>query len=179
MRLRLTLTILSDLDLLTLGNIPEFNFKGWVKNSLRTYVGSGITLKIPLPLTAPPSLTLKSVTYSITFDKNKDHAVENWLKSIKKKHRSGAIKSVLRCSLENPCLFAHYDVYPTTFLALSPEKGHIAAKEAGRNTLAPTRAVPVAVTQIPQPTPAQFPENKDEGGDDDFDIFSISMDIQK
>jgi hypothetical protein len=172
MRLRLTLTILSDLDLLALSSVPEFNFKNWVRDSLRTYAGTGVTRKVPLPASAPPELSLQSITYSITFDKHKDKTVESWLKSIKKKQRSGAIKTVLRCSLENPCLFAHYDTFPATFLALPPEKGHIAAKEAGRDYRVSSKEV-ISGTPVSQPVPVPVPEE-----DDDFDIFSMSMDIE-
>jgi len=172
MRIRLGLNILNDLDLLTLNGIPKFHFKFWVGEALRVYVDTGETLRTPLPA-VPAGLTLRSVMLSITFGGEKDAEVEGWLKALKHKQRSGAIKSVLRCSLMSPCLFAHVSSYPADFQPLPPEGVRITGKTAIRGTsdksveiAAPSEAIPV------QAFPAQAPES--EPGV--FDIFSLDLD---
>ncbi|MDR0287534.1 MAG: hypothetical protein LBI03_07525 [Clostridiales bacterium] len=185
MRIRLSFSILIDLDLLSIMHVPEFNFKGWMKDSLRTYAGTGKTRKVPLPASVPADMTLQNIKLSITLDKSKDAAVEKWLNTLKNKQRSGAIKSVLRCSLEEPCLFAHDEAYPAIFLVSSSQNTHTTANETGyeapvKQNEITSAAPPSKLTSKPisEPLPAQLPEIENDD-DDDFDIFNMSMEIQE
>ena len=108
MRIRIKLTVLCDSDLLALRNHPEFDFKGWFRDVVHTYVHTGEVLKIPLP-SKPDDIELRSTMLSVTFHEQNEPDVINWLKSFKPRLRSGGIKSLLRCSLENPCLYDYFN----------------------------------------------------------------------
>jgi len=117
MRIRLPLTAWHDLDLLSLNNIEEFDFKGWVREVLREYVRNGNVVRMALPpLPDGDAFYWMKVTLSITLDKRKDMAIMNWLKIIKPKQKSRAIKALLRCSLESPCFYSFYCFYPPPIL---------------------------------------------------------------
>jgi len=107
MQIRIKLTVLCDSDLLTLRNHPEFDFKGWFRDVVHTYVRTGEVLKIPLP-TKPDDIKLRSIMLSVTFNAKNEPDVIKWLKSFKPRLRSGGIKSLLRSSLEEPCLDAYF-----------------------------------------------------------------------
>jgi len=113
----MSLTAVSDLDLLSLCNIEEFDFKKWVKDTLRVYVDSGSVRKMPLPIIPQGQAWHFRKNLSITFDEKKDVEIIDWLLMIRKKQRSNAIKSLLRCSLESPCLFSFYAFYPPLFFS--------------------------------------------------------------
>jgi len=117
MRIRMTLTAVSDLDLLSLYNIEEFDFKKWVKDTLRTYVDNGSVRKMPLPIVPQGQAWHFTRNLSITFDEKKDVEIIDWLLMTRKKQRSNAIKALLRCSLESPCLFSFYAFYPPLFFS--------------------------------------------------------------
>jgi len=167
MRIRLNLTILSDLDLITLYCIPEFDFKIWIRNALRLYAESRTVLKTPLP--APPeSVSPENMMLSITFDHNKDAKVLEWLTSLRDYQRSGAIKSLLRCCLDSPCLYACHADFPTLFPAQTPERRRRSRKVSG----APVSGN--APTEPAYSPPAPSPAKNQEGTEpDDFDIFSF------
>jgi len=166
MRIRLNLTLLSDLDLITLYCIPEFDFKVWVRNALRQYAGSRVVLKTPLP--APPeSLSPENMMLSITFDRHKDAGVLEWLKSLRDYQRSAAIKALLRCCLESPCLYACHTDFPTIFPAQAPGKRKKPRESAGV-------PIPESVPAQAYRPPAYRPAANQEGTDpDEFDIFSF------
>ena len=115
MRFRLKLTTTSDLDLITLNCIPDFDFKVWIREALREYAKTGNVMRFQLPEPFQIETEAQSVMLSVTLDKRKDSAIMKWMKRIKVKHRSNAIKSVLRCSLSNPCLYAHFESFSVFF----------------------------------------------------------------
>jgi len=173
MRIRLAFSILVDLDLLSLMHVPEFNFKAWVRDSLRAFATTGEFRRVPLPTSVPDSMVLQNITLSISLDPVKDAEVEKWLDSIKYKQRSGTIKTLLRNSLTGGFFLAQYKNYPTTFLPTPPKNKRIAASGTGYTAPA-NRNTAVSGTPLSQTAPAQPPDNEE---DDEFDIFSMSMEV--
>lgn len=115
------LTFKTDLDLLSLYSIPEFDFKQWAKESLLTYIATGEILRSPLPK-APESLTVQKTTFDLTFDEQSDAIIDKWLDSLHPFQQSGAVKTLLRASLAGPCEFAYYEDYPLTVLKAKRKK---------------------------------------------------------
>jgi len=107
MKIRLSLTASRDIPLLTLYHVPEFDFKGWIKNSLRAFAETDRAVKILLP-DIPDNLKLKKVILSITLDEQKDRAVIKWLETMKKEEWCPRIRCVLQYCLEEPCIFYCY-----------------------------------------------------------------------
>jgi len=145
MRVRIKLTTLSDKDLLTLNCIPEFNFRGWVRDTLGTYARTGEILKITLPASSPDEPVLKNIMFSINFDKTRDAVVVELLTAAQKRLRSSVIKSILRSSLSRPCLYASFDTYPAPFPVVHPESSGIIEQ---------TNSVMVATLPTAPPTQA-------------------------
>jgi len=164
MRVRIKLTSVCDLDLISLYNSPGFNFKDWARHVLKTYTGSGEIVRIPLPA-APDIICTQSVRISISFSEIKDASVVSWLDTLKNRLWSCAIKSVLRCSLTHPCLFAHYDNAPAPFL-INPPKSYAGSTAED--------AVPVFHKPVSAfaSFPAPLPEEHLEGADD---IWGMSL----
>lgn len=171
MRVRLKLTTLCDLDLISLYGIPEFDFKGWIRDALRTYAGTGEISRTPLP-TAPDKVFQQAVRISLTFDEKKDASVVGWLNILQHKLRSSAIKAVLRCSLTHPCLFSFYSESPAPFLATSPENLVSAGKPAKTTTSAARRK---SAKTAPLPAPPLVNEAEDTS-EEVSDIFSLKLD---
>ena len=84
MRIRLSLTAFNDADLLSVKNIEDFDFKVWLKNSLRLYALTRQTVKTPLPPASADS-ELKNIMLSVTLDDRKDTVTIKWLKMLRKK----------------------------------------------------------------------------------------------
>jgi len=167
MRIRLNLTILSDLDLITLYHIPEFDFKIWVRNALRLYAEDRTVLKTPLP--APPeSISPENMMLSITFDPFKDAKVLKWLNSLHDYQRSSAIKSLLRCCLNSPCLYAFHSDFPTLFPSRAPERRKKSRKTSDIPDFVDSSSIPVY-----SPSETFSAENQEGMELDDFDIFSF------
>ena len=104
MRIRLSITAHRDIWLLTLYYAPDFDFKGWLKDSLRTFCETGRTIRAPLP-DIPADLKMKKVMLSLTLDEQKDWAIIKWLGTMKKELWAPRIKCVLQYCLDYPCWF--------------------------------------------------------------------------
>ena len=159
MRIRLSLTVFNDADLLSVRNIEDFDFKVWVKDSLRSYAVTRQTVKTPLPSASAES-ELKNIMLSVTLDDRKDAATIKWLKTLTKKRRAGAMKTVLRCSLVDPCLIAYYDDLADAQTEVQSALVNNEEKNNGYNPL-PVSPKPPETTELP----------------DDFDIFNLDLEI--
>ena len=104
---------------------------------------------------------------SITFDEIRDKSVVDWLRSLKNKLRSSAIRTVLRCSLEHPCLFLHYITPPAHFLANPPKE------EAAGNVVKVDATETCEPTILTESLPALASEEVSEEVDDDFNLFAL------
>ena len=107
-RIRLPLSVSNDADLLSVRSIETFDFKAWIRDALRSYAKNRETVKYPLPA-APVKINLKNVMLSITLHERRDAATIEWLGKLAEGKCAGAIKTILRCSLDNPCLIAYYN----------------------------------------------------------------------
>ena len=157
------LTLRFDKDILTLISIPGFDFRKWIRDTLGTYASTGEVRRIPLPATSPDKPVLKDLMFSITFDKNRDAAVVDLLRAVQDKQRSGAIKSILRCSLSRPCLYAHFKDYPAPYPVTKPE-GSPSVKDIEPVIVSTAPAAVVTVTP-----PVKAPSN----APDEFDVFGF------
>jgi len=157
------LTLRFDKDILTLISIPGFDFRKWIRDTLGTYASTGEVRRIPLPATSPDKPVLKDLMFSITFDKNRDTAVVELLSAVQDKQRSGVIKSILRCSLSHPCLYAHFKDYPAPYPVTKPEGSPSA--EYIEPVAVLTEPVAVATVAPSVQAPSDAP--------DDFDVFGF------
>ena len=172
MRIRIKLTVLCDSDLLTLNSIPEFNFKKWVREALGTYASTGGVITIPLP-DPPEMLDLKNIMLSITFDDKKDAAIVELLKPVQHRLRSSAVKTILRCSITHPCLYAHFQTLPPIVYPKKLEKPQFNDMLPGLD----------ATTNYPeQKQAAPIPSVADTSDDDNlpegFDIFTTEIKVR-
>jgi len=156
------LTLRFDKDLLTLISIPEFDFRKWIRDTLGTYAITGEVRKVPLPDAATDRPILRDMMFSITFDKNRDAEVVELMNAVQDKQRSGAIKSILRCSLSRPCLYAHFKDYPAPYPVTKLES----SQSAGCTKPIIATATPAVATVIP---PIHAPSD----APDDFDVFGF------
>ena len=100
----------------------------------------------------------------ITLNERKDADIIEWLKKLSKNRCAGAIKTVLRCSLVNPCLIAYYEDPTDALPEAQPEREKIAAAASGTLSLAP---------------PANSPKKENENVlEDDFDFFNLKMETE-
>jgi len=106
----------------------------------------------------------------ITFDERRDAVVVNWLNALQHRLRSGAIKSVLRCSIAHPCLYAHFKTLPAASSPKKPKGVQPAGKAAGISKPVTPGAVKPA-KEIPAIPPAQPSDDLP----DDFDIFTMEF----
>ena len=97
---------------------------------------------------------------SVTLDDRQDAATIKWLKMLSKKRHAGAIKTVLRCSLVDPCLIAYYDDPADALPDVQPVIENSDTKNSEYN---------------PQSTPPKLPEIIEPT--DDFDIFNLDLEI--
>jgi len=158
------LTIRFDKDLLTLGSIPGFNVRGWIRDTIGIYASTGEIRKTPLPAAPPDRPVLKDKMFSITFDEVKDAAVVELLRAVQDKQRSSAIKSILRSSLSRPCLYAHFNIYPAPFPVIRTENSEPLKQPDGHD--ATVEISQVGIQEIPL----------DQGSSDmakDFNIFEF------
>jgi len=167
MRIRLSLTVFNDADLLSVRNIEDFDFKVWLKDSLRSYALTRQTVKTPLPPASVDS-GLKNIMLSITLDDRKDAATIKWFKMLSKKCRAGAIKTVLRCSLVDPCLIAYYDDPADAQAEVQSAIKNNDTKNNGNEHFPQN-------SSYPQSIPSKPPEIIEPT--DDFDIFNLDLEI--
>ena len=165
-RIRLPLSVSNDADLLSIRSIEDFDFKAWIKDALRSYAKDRETMKYPLPV-APVKTNLKNVMLSITLHERRDAATIEWLGKLAEGKCAGVIKTVLRCSLDNPCLIAYYndpaDAFSTMRLAEENVSTSIILETASAGNQNTASIVPSS-----QPVPVkQEPELPD-----DFNIFT-------
>ena len=145
MRVRMRLTLRSDKDILTMIGIPGFDFRKWIRDTMGTYTSTGEVQRVSLPADPADKPLLKDMMFSITFNKTSAAAVVDLLSSIQDKHRSSAIKSILRCSLSRPCLYMYFKTYPAPYPVTKPESSRSVANiEPVAVTAAPIVAVAAA-----------------------------------
>ena len=172
MRIRLSLTVRNDADLLSIKSVEDFEFKIWIKEALRSYAMSRQTVKTALPA-VPVVPELKNIMLSITLDERKDAATIAWLKKLAPKRRTGAVKLVLRSSFASPCLIAYYSD-PADAISEGPESGKDAAETTGKSFLPHSHSM---VSGTPSQS-SSVKESKNATVDwDNFDIFNLKMDL--
>ena len=107
---------------------------------------------------------------NFSLHETRDKAVIAWLNTLRTGQRTGAIKSIFRCSLSAPCLTGH---------AINASAAiKIPAKETSSVTHSFAQAVPRAdfiskPKKKPAPPPLPKPVIQE---DDDFDIFGFNPD---
>ena len=166
MRVRMKLTTLCDKDLLTLNNISGFDFRGWIRDVLGTYASTGDICKTLLPAAPPDKPVLKNIMFSINFDETRDAAVVELLNAVQNRLRSGVIKSILRSSLDRPCLYAYFNSYPAPFPVTRPE-----ISEPAERPVEHTASLPVSLPTIPK-------EQAPAGASDRFNIYDFDDEIK-
>ena len=164
MRVRLKLSITHDMDIITLTQC-QFPVSEWIKISLKSYVEDGHIINIPLPET-PEQIRYEKCEINFSLHEEKEKNIINWLKSLRIGQRSGAIKSIFRCSLSAPCLAGHHSNcinistnisrdFPSVTPSVSHKKNSQKKKESETN---------ITDTIIPVTN----------NNDDDFDVFDFN-----
>ncbi len=150
MRVKMQLSGIKDLDLISLHYNKEFNLPREMRLALKAYA-EGKECVIALPKQDNRAkYALNAVQINIPLH-SEDDKVVTLLKSLKNGCRSAAIKAIFRNCLQEPCIFA--------FL----EDGSEIA-----------RAAPKKLAKTAQPIFNSLPEKVEipEENEDDFDIFS-------
>ena len=170
MRVRLKLSISHDMDLITLAQC-QFPIAEWIKISLKSYVEEKRLISIPLP-EMPPKIRYEKCEINFSLNDVRDLPVIEWLKNLRVGQRSGAIKSVFRCSLSAPCLAGHAadasavikaepKAFPSAFPSIPSNVSSTVSREKPMK-----KAVTPAAEKILSP----------ESESDDFDIFAFNPD---
>lgn len=105
MRIRLKLSVPHDMDLITLTQC-QFPMSEWIKISLKSYVEEKRLTSIPLP-EIPMNIRYTKGEINFSLHEVRDKEVIAWLNTLRTGQRTGAIKSIFRCSLSAPCLAGH------------------------------------------------------------------------
>lgn len=172
-RIRLALTVRNDADLLWIRSIEEFDFKAWIKDSLRSYASSGQTVKTMLSGATTAKMKLMNVMLSVTLHERRDASTIEWLGRLKENCRATAIKNVLRCSLVNPCLNAYYNDFTNDSLKMQLEGEKNIAGLVGR--MESIGKQPTVTDAFSQPSHANPPEEITMP--EECDIFSLNCEI--
>ena len=164
MRIRLKLSIPHDMDLITLSQC-QFPITEWIKIALKSYVEDKRLTVITLP-EMPQEIRYEKCELNFSLHKTRDKCVIEWLNTLRAGQRSGAIKSIFRCSLSSPCLAGHVAngtvdtaITSKSIPSVTPSLSRIPKKKAEKKT-----------TYSPPPI---FTE---QDTDDDFDIFGFNPD---
>lgn len=170
MRIRLKLSVTHDLDFICLMQC-RFPLTEWIRISLKSYVEENRLSVIPLP-SFPSEITAEKSVINFSLHPEKDAEVIKWLNQIRVGQRSGAIKSVFRCSLAAPCLAGHY-IKPDDRIIDIKDKTPSASK-------LPITATESSITpktkKKPQIPAIQEPVSEAAAPSDDFDIFTFQHD---
>lgn len=164
MRIRIKLSVIQDMDIITLTQC-QFPVAEWLKIALKSYVEDNRIAVIPLP-EMPEKIKREKCEINFSLHEVRDEKVIRWLKGLYAGQRTGAIKTIFRCSLSAPCLAGH--ISNGTPVISTPKK------RLSQNT--------------PSITPSSFPPKNEEKkkvpvlpaisdeDDDDFDIFGFNPD---
>lgn len=164
MRIRIKLSVTQDMDIITLTQC-QFPVAEWLKIALKSYVEDNRIAVIPLP-EMPEKIRREKCEINFSLHEVRDEKVIHWLKSLYVGQRTGAIKTIFRCSLSAPCL-----------------AGHIS--DGSPIISAPVKRLPQSIPSI---TPSYSPPKREEKkktpvipvmpdeDDDDFDIFGFNPD---
>lgn len=168
MRIRLKLSVSHDMDLITLSQ-SQFPLVEWLRICLKSYVEEGRITTIPLPA-PPPSISCDKLSINFSLNDSKDQAVIKWLSHIRFGQRSGAIKSIFRCSLSAPCLYGHYDKADNIVVATPKPAPSVLPPEYQAIPLIKEENTPIQTVE-----PVIFTvHNRDATSeDDDFDILDF------
>lgn len=165
MRIRLKLSVPHDMDLITLAQC-QFPISEWIKISLKSYVEEKRLASIPLP-EMPKEIRYIKGEINFSLHEVRDRAVIAWLKTLRTGQRTGAIKSIFRCSLSAPCLAGH--MATGSALTIRPQKSSppvILSHSPAVTHLTADKKSPLPSTSIPATI-------EDE---DDFDVFGFNPD---
>lgn len=164
MRIRLKLSIPHDMDLITLSQC-QFPITEWIKIALKSYAEDKRLAVIPLP-EMPQEIRYEKCELNFSLHETRDKSVIDWLNTLRAGQRSGAIKSIFRCSLSSPCLAGHVAdgtaenaITPKSIPSVSPSLSRTPKKKTEKK---PTYTPPPVFTE---------PDT-----DDDFDIFGFNPD---
>ena len=165
MRIRLKLSVPHDMDLITLTQC-QFPVSEWIKISLKSYVEDKKLISVPLP-EMPKEIRCAKSEINFSLHETRDKDVMDWLNSLRLGQRTGAIKSIFRCSLSAPCLAGHTANVASVIIP-SPKKP---PSVIPFTTPSVTHSKAENKTSTPS-VPAQITA-EDE---DDFDIFGFNPD---
>ena len=121
---------------------------------------------MPLPAASLDEPVLKNLMFSITFDNERDVEILDLLSEVQNGQRSSLIKSILRCSLSRPCLYAQFKDYPAPFPVNRPESAVVEHITPTRNNATPITTQSAA---IPSPSLAQASDDAPK----EFNIFDF------
>lgn len=167
MRVRLKLSITHDMDLITLTQC-KFPIAEWIKIALRSYVEDKTLSVIPLP-EMPSKIRYEKCEINFSLHEVRDKSIIEWLTALRAGQRSGAIKTIFRCSLSGPCLAGH--------VASADDIIELTSKPSPSFTPSFTQSKAIKKAKETSTTnlsSVSFSPETEE--DDDFDIFGFNPD---
>lgn len=164
MRIRIKLSVTQDMDIITLTQC-QFPVAEWLKIALKSYVEENRIAIIPLP-EMPEKIRREKCEINFSLHESRDERVILWLKSLYVGQRTGAIKTIFRCSLSAPCLAGH--ISDGSPIISAPKK------RLPHNTPSITHPYsPPKSEEKRKPSVISVIADEDE---DDFDIFGFNPD---